>query len=231
MDALAETETRKTEILRALAPVVNNPAVTVDVRTVAEAVERQPRSAKPRELTVREVEVANNRIPADAEVRAYFAARLAGGDTIDDEIKRYGNRVLDHSRKALLQASALRRLVRQFSSEDISTVTPEARSKLFAMINEHAKGYQREIAALRQELRPVFNAPNDSAAETITEANLVQLADRLLQLSYSNDEAVRSAFTISSDGRTAAAIKSAQFWRSLASAEQFAAAIQRRYQN
>lgn len=230
VDALAETETRKAEILRALTPVINNPAVSVEVRTVAEALERQRRSAKPRELTVREVEVANNRIPADTEVRAYFSARLVGDEAIDDEIKRYVNRVLGHSRKALLQASALKRLVRQFSSEDIRTVTPEARSKWIAMISEHAKGYQREISALRQELRPVFNGPNTAAAETISETNFAQLADRLLQLSYANDEAVRSAFTVSADHRTSGAIKSGQFWRSVASAEQLAAAIQKRYQ-
>src|SRR5207249_12149597 len=38
IEALAENDARKDEILRALSPVRNNPAVKIDVSTVAEAV-------------------------------------------------------------------------------------------------------------------------------------------------------------------------------------------------
>jgi hypothetical protein len=51
-----------------------------------------------------------------------------------------------------------------------------------------------------------------------------------LQLSYAQDGAVRSAFTISEEGGTAASIKSAQFWRTLAASERLAAAIQEAYE-
>jgi RNA polymerase sigma factor (sigma-70 family) len=229
VDALVETERRKEEILRALGPVIGNPAVKVEVSTVAEAVKRS--QSKPRDVTaVREVEVANNRIPADPELRAYFSARLLGETAIDEEINRYAGRVMNRSRQALLRAAALKRLVRRFSPTEMRALTPEAQAKWLAMIREHALDYQREVAALRQELRSVFGGSGDAASEAVTEANLREAADRLLQLSYGTDEAVRSAFTISADGRTAAAIKSGQFWRSLVTAEKLAGAIQSVYQ-
>ncbi|HEX8920347.1 MAG TPA: RNA polymerase sigma factor [Pyrinomonadaceae bacterium] len=231
VEALVETEERKREILRALAPIINNPAVQVDVSTVTEAVKRQQEQSKKRDVTVREVEVTNNRIPADAPLRAYFSARVVGSDAIDEEINRYANRVMGRSRQALMRASALKRLVRRFSPEEIRALSAEARSKWLAMIREHAVAYQREGAALRQELRPIFNVAADAPFESVTEATLGQAADRLLQLSYANDETVRSAFTISADGRTAEAIKSAQFWRSLIAAEKLAAAIQSLYRD
>jgi len=231
VEALVESESRKEEILHALGPIIRNPAVRVEVSTVEEAVKRQQERSRPSEATVREVEVRNNRIPADPQLRSYFSTRLVGSEAIDEEIRRYGNRAMNHSRQALLQASALKRLVRRFSSEEVRALTPEAQTKWLAMIREHAQAYQREVVALRQELKSVFAASSASTEQDlVSEANLTRLADRLVQLSYANDEAVRSAFTISVDGSSAAAIKSPQFWRSLANAETLAAAIQRVYQ-
>lgn len=230
VDALVETEGRKGEILRALGPIVNNPAVKLDVRTVAEAMKRKEKETASRELTVREVEVGNNRMPADLELRAYFASRLVGDEAIDREISRYAGRVMGHSRQALLQASALKRLVQRFSSEEMRAMSPEARAKWVAMIREHTQSYRRDAAALRQELRPIFYLSANLAAETASSADPIRSVERLLQLSYANDDAVRSAFTLSVDGRTTAAIKSEQFWRSLLSAEKLAAAIQAAYQ-
>jgi hypothetical protein len=233
VEALVETEGRKEEILRALGSVIGNPAVDVEVSTVAEAVSKRgaKQSKTQGATTVREVEVADNRIPADAELRAYFSARLVGSEAIDEEINRYASRVMNHSRQALLRASALKKLVGRFSPEEMRSLAPEAQTKWLAMIREHAQSYRREVAAIRQELRAIFGGAGDAAGETVTEANLAQAAERLLQLSYANDEAVRSAFTISADSRTAAAIKSGQFWHDVLTAEKLAAAIERVYQN
>jgi hypothetical protein len=232
VEALVETERRKEEILRALGPIISNPAVKVEVSTVAEAVKRQQQreQSKPRdETTVREVEVTNNRIPADPELRAYFSARLVG-EAIDEEINRYASRVMNGSRQAVLRASALKRLVGRFSPAEMRGLAAEAQSKWLIMIREQAIAYKREVATLKQELRAVFGGSGEGASEAVSEANVAAAAERLLQLSYANDEAVRSAFTISADGRTAAAIKSGQFWRSLAETEKLAEAIQRVYQ-
>jgi hypothetical protein len=230
VDALVETEGRKGEILRALGPIVNNPAAKINVRTVSEAMKRKEKQTASRELTVREVEVGNNRMPADNELRAYFASRLIGNEAIDREIGRYAGRVMGLSRQALLQASALKSLLDRFSPEEMRALSPDARAKWVAMIREHTQSYRREVGALRQELRPIFSPSANAADETASSADPVRSAERLLQLSYTSDDAVRSAFTISADGRTTAGIKSEKFWRSLLSAEKLAAAIQRAYQ-
>ena len=228
VEALAENEQRKSEILRALGPVRNNPAVRIEVSTVAEALKRQPdRSSSP---TTRDVEVTNNSIPADHELRAYFSGRLVGSEGIDAEINNYTNRVMGRSRRALLHASALKKLVARFSPQDLRGLAPDARTKWLGMIHEHALGCQREVALLRQELRMVFGGLSEAGSDNVTEADLVQAAGRLVEMSYANDEAVRSAFTVSSESRGAAAIKSNQFWRSLSSAERLAESIDRIYQ-
>jgi RNA polymerase sigma factor (sigma-70 family) len=231
VEALVETERRKEEILRALGSIINNPAVRVEVSTVGEAFKRQQEErSQPRDTPTREVEVTNNRIPADAELRSYFSARLVGNQAIDKEIDRYTQRVMNRSRQALLRASALKRLVGRFSPDELRALDPQAQTRWRLMIREHAEAYQREAAALRQELRPVFKGSGETAGEGTAAENLAQTSERLLKLSYANDEAVRSAFTISTDGRSANSINTQQFWRSLDTAKRLAATIQSAYQ-
>jgi len=228
VEALVESEGRKEAILRALGPVIGNPAVSVEVSTVAEALARRE-STRDGNTTEREVVVGAGRIPADAELRAHFAARLSDGGRVDAEIKQFAARAMGHSRQALLHASALRRLVGRFTPEEARALQPDARAKWLSMIREHAGAYRREVAALRAQLAPVFGSHGGGGqGQTPGVDALAQAAERLLQSSYAQDDAVRGAFTLS-EGGSAAAIKSAQFWRTLASSERLAAAIQEAY--
>ena len=225
LEAFVETETRKAQIIAALAPVINNPAIKVEVSTIAEAAKRQQRRSQAADPTVREVEVTNNRIPADAQLRSYFASRPLQNEAIDEEIKHFANRAMNHSRNALLQAAALKRLVARFSNEEIRHLTPEARNKWLAMINQHAESYRREVQILRSELKPVFQDSSPMTDREVgTNASLPQLAERLVQLSYANDDSVRSAFTISVE-ENRMVLNTTKFWRSLSEAEALAEAI------
>jgi hypothetical protein len=229
VEALVETERRKGEILRALGPVLNNPAVVAQVSTVEEAVRRQKsKAADARGEDVEDVDVETRRIPADDELRRHFSARLAGDARIDEEIERFAERQMSRSRQALMHANALRRLAARFSPEEVRSLAPEARAKWQTMIRQHARGYREQVSALRRELRPVFSpgAGGEAAGETVGEETLRRDAERLLRLSYAHDEAVRSAFTLSDASRAPVALRSQQFWRSLATAEALAAAIE-----
>lgn len=228
VEALVESEARKEAILRALGPVLSNPAVVVEVSTVAEELARRER-ARDGNTTEREVVVGAGRIPADAELRAHFGARLADGTRVDAEIKQFAARAMSHSRQALLHASALRRLVGRFTPEEARALQPDARAKWLSMVREHAGAYRREAAALRAQLTPVF-VSRGGDAQTPAAGSHAQAAERLLQLSYAQDDAVRTAFTISESGGSAAAIKSAQFWRTLAASERLAASVQEAYE-
>ena len=226
VEALVESESRKAQILSALAPVIDNPAIRVEVSNVTEAAKRQQGSPRPTDATVREVEVANSRAPADSQLRSYFASRLGESEAVDEESKRFANRAMNHSRNALLQAAALKRLVTRFSSEEIRELTPEARNKWLAMIDQHARAYRREVQTLQSELKPIFQQSGPLTQPKMrTDESLIHLADRLVQLSYANDESVRSAFTVSVD-ENGMVLNSTKFWHSLAQAEALAEAIQ-----
>lgn len=230
VEALVESAARKEEVLRALRPVGDNPAVVVDVKTVAEAVQRRAQENGPGQEVTREVEVQTGRVPADGELRRYFGARLVGDERIAEESRQFAARAMTHSRQALLHASALKQLTGRFSPAETAALTPEARRKWLALLAGHARAVEREVAALRAELGAVF-APSGAgvgsvAQESVSAANLAQAAERLLQLSYAHDEAVRSAFTLAAEQGTTARIKSAQFWRSLRTAEALAAGLQ-----
>ncbi|HLL76333.1 MAG TPA: sigma-70 family RNA polymerase sigma factor [Pyrinomonadaceae bacterium] len=229
VEALVETERRKEEILRALGPVLNNPAVVAQVSTVEEAVRRQKSKATDaRGEDVEEVDVETRRIPADDDLRRHFSARLADGARIDEEIERFAQRQMGRSRQALMHANALRQLAARFSPEEVRSLAPEARAKWQTMIRQHARGYREQVSALRRELRAVFSpgASGEADADGVGDETLRRDAERLLRLSYAHDEAVRAAFTLSDAARAPVALRSQQFWRSLAAAEALAEAME-----
>lgn len=229
VEALVESEGRKEAILSALGPVLNNPAVVVEVSTVAEALARRERAAVQDRLTEREVVVGAGRIPADAELRAHFAARLSDGDRVDAAIKQFAARAMNHSRQALLHASALQRLVGRFTPEEARALGADARAKWVSMVREHAGAYRQEVEALRAQLASVFGA--QGSGDGAGEGSPRQAAERLLQLSYAQDGAVRAAFTISEGMGSAAAIKAQQFWRQLSASERLATDIEQAYEH
>jgi RNA polymerase sigma factor (sigma-70 family) len=232
VEALVETEGRKAEMLNALGSVINNPAVQINVRTVAEATKQSAKDSRKEsastETSVHEITVPNASISAAPELRKYFSSRLVGDEAIEQEIERYSNRAMAHSRQALLQASALKRLVERFSPADIRGLAPDARSKWLGMIHEHTQAYRREVNALRQQLAAIFGSR--AGSDGVESTNAVQAARRLVELSYANDDAVRSTFTISADGQTTVGIKSDKFWRSLGATEKLVSDIEAEYQ-
>ncbi|MFL6332920.1 MAG: RNA polymerase sigma factor [Pyrinomonadaceae bacterium] len=228
VEALVESEARKEDILSALGPVLNNPAVVVEVSTVAEASARRARAAGQDRLTEREVVVGAGRIPADAELRAHFAARLSDGERVDAAIKQFAAQAMSHSRQALLHAAALQRMAARFTPEEVRALDADARAKWVSMVREHAGAYRREVGALRAQLSTVFGAQGGGGGEGGGAPR--QAAERLLQSSYAQDGAVRAAFTISEGAGSAAAIKSQQFWRQLSTSERLAAEIEQAYE-
>jgi RNA polymerase sigma factor (sigma-70 family) len=223
VEAITETEQRKSEILRALIPVQHNPAVRIEVSTAEEAARRIKEKTPEREIDGREVEISNTRSPADNELRKYFNERVES-DAADDEIRRYTARVMNHSRQALLRAAALQKLAKRFSLEEIKSLAPDARAKWLTMVQEQATGCQTAISSVRAELQRVF--PASGASGNAREEDLQTAADRLVQLSYANDDVIRRAFTVSAESGSGQ-LFSRDFWQSLNAAEQLAKEIQR----
>jgi hypothetical protein len=225
VEGILESEERKQEFLRTLAPVSNNPAVKIEIRTVADAMKR-PVTLSP--VLVEEAEDTANLVAADDELRAYFEKRGASGPT-DDAIRKYSSRVVTRAYAALFHAIELKRLVSRFANVDMQSVAPGAREKWIGMLHEHAAAFEKETTALRQEIQPVFfpgaSAPAAEGGVLNSDADLARAIERLHKYALSTNDAVRSAFTTSSQS-SAVAVKSAAFWQALFKAEDLARKIQ-----
>jgi len=226
VEGVVESQQRKDEILKALASVSNNPAVKIEIRTVAEATQRR---APTTPVVVQEAEETANTVAADEDLRRYFAKTDPGGPG-DELIRAYSSRVVNGAYRAVFHAIELRKLINRFANVDMRTVTPDARAKWLAMLREHAGSFARENALLRREIQPVFFAGSSlRIAEDVSiqsDADLARVVERLHKLALSNSDAIRAALVISAQSSTAA-LKSAAFWQSMQRAENFAEAIMR----
>jgi hypothetical protein len=221
VSGIVESDQRKTEILRALQPVAENAAIQIEVKTVAEAMaESGEKRDTSRPTTVEGVEVAADTFPAYEDLRARMS---------DEEARVFAARMVSRSHSAMRHAWALKRLMAQFSANELATLQPDAHAKWIALIQSHAREFERETAGVRQQLQPIFSSESEgreSSEETIkNDAELMRAAKRLIALASTNYEAMRSAFTVTRESTAVSAIKTPQFWRSLRSAEAVAAKI------
>jgi hypothetical protein len=229
VEGVVESQERKDEFLRALAPVLNNPAVEIDIRVITDV---PVRKSTTHTVIVQQAEKTADTIAAYEDLRTYFEKRNLPGPA-DEAIRNYSSRLVDGSYKALFHAIELKRLVDRFAKVDMRTLTPDAHAKWLAMIHEHANAFEHDTVLLRQQLEPVFFAGADvSGIEELSidnDAELIRAIEQLNKLTLSNNAAIRSAFTISSQS-SATALKSVNFWQSLRRSEKLAAQIGR-YQN
>jgi RNA polymerase sigma factor (sigma-70 family) len=227
VEGVVDSAERREEFLRVLRPVSTNPAVSVQIRTVAEAEQRPSTKSS---QSFREVEDTASTIALAAELREYFARHAATSGQLDETIRAYSSRVVSRGYRALFHAVELKRLVERFARVDMRTLTLDARAKWMQMIREHALAFEDETIALRRELQPVFfsetplNQPELSAISS--DADLARAVEGLYRLALANNEALRQAFTISVQS-SAAAFKSPQFRRSLEGATRLSKQISR----
>jgi hypothetical protein len=228
VEGVVDSQQRKDEFLRALAPVSDNPAVTIDIRTVVEAKELPSAG---RSISLAETGETADTVAADDELRAHFLQRNPSGPT-DDMIRSYSSAVVNRAYRVLFHAIELRRLVNRFDGVDMRSVAPDAREKWLRMVREHATALSRENSALRGQIQPIFfpeaQIQADDEASIQSDADLARAAERLHQLAISNNGAVRSAFTISRQS-SAARVKANAFLQSLLRVEALAERV-RQYQ-
>jgi RNA polymerase sigma factor (sigma-70 family) len=221
VEGIVENSRRKADILRALSPIANHPAVKISVETVAETEQRQPANANPKTIELQQVEIAKGSLPIEPELRRYFANKGLSPEQLDQEVNRFASRVMHRSLQARLYARTLKQMINRFSPDDLRALTPEAREKLMTLIRSQAAGLQRELVALRSELRPIVPsaAGPTEQIEIGTDADLLRAINRLGEFVSQIDEGVRASLSLSSQGSGEAPVKGAEFWRSLKSAE------------
>ena len=227
VSGIVETDQRKAEILAALNSLAGNPAVQIDIHTVAEEVAKQKRrSSSPKAITSEGVEIQSTGIVAEPQLRAYFEHQ--GGNT-DERVRQFASRMVSQSNQAMQHLGALRRLVNQFSVVQLRALTPEARAKWLELVRVQARAYAQESSALRLKLKPIFfpgasdGLPTTSSIRSDEE--LKQAVQELFAAGAANDQKIRSAFTVTNETGRVTASNSPDFWRALKQAEAFAARI------
>ncbi len=214
---VVETLERKNQILNALQSVSGNPAVKIQINTVADEIARQKQAKAQPKPSVENVEVEGDTFPAEADLRAHFNGS-------DQAVRQFASRMTGRSSQAMTYLWAMKRLKSQFTVAELQKLTPEARSKWLNVIRSYARSYQSEIAALKRELQPVFgvSAGAGDGASVNSDAELMQTVDRLFEAGSGSNQVVRQAFTTGSGTN---ALKTAQFWRMLSEAEGLAKSI------
>src|SRR5207248_1958014 len=178
------------QILSALRSVGGNPAVKIQINTVADAIAQQKQAKAQPKPSVENVEVEANTFPAEADLRAHFNGS-------DQAVRQFAARMTSRSSVAMNYLWAMKRLKGQFTAADLQKLTPEAHGKWLNVIRSHARSYQSEIAALKKELQPVFgmSAGAGDGVSINSDAELMRSVDRLFEAGSGGNQIVRQAFT------------------------------------
>jgi hypothetical protein len=219
VSGVVDTPERKGQILNALGSVKDNPAVRIQISTVAEYLARQKQGKPTPRPSVESVEVEGDTFPAEADLRARF--------NDDANVKAFAARMTGRSSQAMNYLWAMKRLKSQFSLAELQKLTPEARAKWLGVIRSYARSYQNEIAGLKRELQPVFGGSGGggSAGAINSDAELLQTIDQLFAAGSGTNQAVRGSLTTSAAGVNT--LKMPQFWQMLNRAEALAASIEK----
>ena len=199
-----------------------------DIQTVAEAVAKQKSTSptSPRAVTSEGIEIQSTGIAAEPQLRAYFERQ--GGNT-DEAVRQFASRAVAQSYQAMQHIWAMKRLLNQFSPEQLRTLTPDARNKWLSLVRSHARAYQQQSAALRHDLRPIFfpGANEDLPGGTgiSTDDELRRTVQELFTAGAADDQVIRSAFTVTSGSARFTAINTPQFWQAMKQTEALAARI------
>src|SRR6266536_2034192 len=227
---IVDSDERKNELLQSLSAFKANPAVKIDIATVAEAVKRQKQSPSG-PVTVAQVESGKAEIPVEAELRQYFSKRGVGTDQLDQEVQRFSARVLSHSFQARRHALAVKQIAERFSLDDLRALDPQAKANWRAMLAQHARALLQETASLRRELESAFPSlasGTEGGVDVTGDEALVRAAQRLFAVAVNNDDSTYRSFAVFAGKQGNVPVKTPQFWQSLANAERLAQAIQNR---
>ncbi len=222
VEVTVDSDQRRLEIARALAPIVGAPGYEIRLQTFASVVNRQPEKTIERQAPpqMREVQVQRDEFPAAPIVRDALRAanpQLDAG-ALDQETRQLAARATEQSQAALQHAWAVVRLASRYAPAQVESQLPaDARQTWHAMIQLHAREVAAQVAGLGETLQPLLpdSTPrSDTAPRAETERasidarELTQVTNRLVTLAQMQDEIVRASFSASADAPASASILS-----------------------
>jgi hypothetical protein len=233
--AIVDGEDRKHAVEKTLATLAGTRDVRIVVDDLRQAAARMRSTPAPVDTPTQAFEFVKDQYPMFESLRAYFREQRSDPidqAEIDQEVRRFTLRVLDHSRRASQHAWALQYVTERFPAAALRTASAETRDLWRSVVREHARGYLQEVALIRTELEPVAKASNLADAgvpglnfDRGAPPDLSSSIARLLDLQKTQDSAIRSALTMQRDGGGINLVGTAVFWRSIDETTSLAARI------
>lgn len=230
IEALVDTDNRKAELVRALEPIERNPAVAIDVSTIAEASKRhgQPTTSEPSVIT--RFEGGRSEMPAYEDLRRHFTEKLGRGASdaeVEREIQRFAAMMQIRAEEPMKQAWALKRLVENFTPAQLKAMDPKSFERWRRMIAIHSGAVQVETEKLRHALEKVFvdgvRVTEEQYSGDLQDVEeVMRVVERLFELVSTSERIVSRAFSHSVGNGAAVSIRGEQLWRSLRRAEALA---------
>jgi hypothetical protein len=232
VEGVVETEERKQELKRALAPALNSLAVRFEVETVEEALRRNRSAIASPPIVVEQRATTASALPVEEEVRRYLSGQgRFTSEQLDGEVQRLARRTVNASFGIRQRAQAMKRLVERFAPERWQSFDEGERARLLNLIESHAAAVREQEQALGQSLQSIFQsgaAPpaTSGGVEIASLPELIRAINQLVELSATSDRAIQAAFTLSTENAPAQAINTPGFWSALNGLEQVAGRIQ-----
>ena len=201
VEGVLATESRRAQIIKALAPVRHNPVAVINLMTVAEALQRK--RAEPSVVAKTEAQAERASIPLYDQLSQYFEAQTAPGSSVDvrANIQRLSEQVLEDSGEAMRHAWVLKRLASTLPPTEIGSLSETTHNEYLCMVAAHAQEVGERTEKLRLELGPII-FPNGASPGTAREGSSPDPTDptlaiqQLFEAASRNDAAIQSGFSV-----------------------------------
>lgn len=216
---------RRDEIVGALGLLAKDEDLHLDIAVPSGVVRSQANSTRE---TVEGIE-GFQRAPADASLRQFFGKSSADDTATQEQVERFTGEVSLHSHAARAHALALKQIAERFSPEDLAAMTPEQHKHWRDMLQSHALDVLKETRLMGENLEPIFGGNSEDRRPLVSslksDAELIDAAAKLSDLTSSNDNAVWHSFAASTQASNVTLVCLPEFWDSLVDAEVLAQEI------
>jgi DNA-directed RNA polymerase specialized sigma24 family protein len=153
----------------------------------------------PRPIETSVVEISDDHIPLDTELRKYLASHGVAAGDLDSSVARLSHDAILRAQRALQDAAALRELCAEFSSRELLQVSPRSQQSWSAMLEQRATALNDDLGALYGQIAPLTGNPMIAIAAEPAIADptsLVQQADTVLAEVQSLNRRVGEGFAL-----------------------------------
>jgi hypothetical protein len=224
IEGVLATESRRAQIIKALAPVRHNPVAVINLITVTEALLRK--RAEPAVVAMTEAQAERASIPLSDQLSQYYEAQTAPGSSVDvrAKIQRLSEQVLEDSGEAMRHAWVLKRLANAIPPTDIGSLSETTHNQYLCMIAAHAQEVGERTEKLRLELGPILFPDGISPGmagegSSPDPTDLTLAVQQLFEAASRNNAAIQFSFSVTTGQAAEGTAKAQEIQYTLLQAE------------